>query len=50
LALDVLSGRHTWLEAGIIDPSAGDGPMVPLAETDLGIPVAGAAAAAGPGA
>ena len=47
LALDVLSGRHTWLEAGIIDPSAGDGPMVPSAETDLGIPVAGVAATAG---
>jgi alkylation response protein AidB-like acyl-CoA dehydrogenase len=39
LALDVLSGRHTWLEAGIIDPSAGDGPMVPSAETDRGMPV-----------
>ena len=37
LALDVLKGRHTWLEEGIIDPSAGDGPMVPSAETDLGI-------------
>ena len=34
LALDVLSGRHTWLEAGILDPSAGDGPMVPSGETD----------------
>ena len=41
LALDVLSGRHTWLEEGIIDPSAGDGPMVPPLETDRGIPVAG---------
>ena len=40
LALNVLGGRHTWLEAGIIDPSSGDGPMVPSAETDLGIPVA----------
>jgi alkylation response protein AidB-like acyl-CoA dehydrogenase len=40
LALDVLSGRHTWLEAGILDPSAGDGPMVPSAETDLAIPAA----------
>jgi alkylation response protein AidB-like acyl-CoA dehydrogenase len=40
LALDVLSGRHTWLEAGIVDPSVGDGPMVPSAETDLGAPVA----------
>ncbi len=36
LALDVLKGRHTWLEEGIIDPSVGDGPMVPSAETDLG--------------
>jgi len=41
LALSVLSGKHTWLEAGIIDPSTGDGPMVPTAETDRGIPVAG---------
>ncbi len=42
LALDVLKGRHTWLEEGIIDPSVGDGPMVPSAETDLGtqIPIA----------
>jgi alkylation response protein AidB-like acyl-CoA dehydrogenase len=40
LALDVLSGKHTWLEAGIIDPSTGDGPMVPTAETDRGKPVA----------
>jgi alkylation response protein AidB-like acyl-CoA dehydrogenase len=39
LALNVLSGRHTWLEEGILDPSGGDGPMVPLAETDLGVPV-----------
>src|SRR5450631_163767 len=39
LALNVLSGRHTWLEEGIIDPSAGDGPMVPTAETDQGKPV-----------
>jgi hypothetical protein len=36
LALDVISGRHTWLAAGIIDPSAGEGPMVPSAETDRG--------------
>src|SRR5450755_696109 len=43
LALDVLGGRHAWLEAGVIDPSAGDGPMVPSAETDLGIPVAASA-------
>ena len=44
LALDVLKGRHTWLEEGIIDPSVGDGPMVPSAETDLGtqVPVAAA--------
>jgi alkylation response protein AidB-like acyl-CoA dehydrogenase len=49
LALDVLSGRHTWLEAGIVDPSAGDGPMVPSADIDLGIPVAGSAATAGSG-
>jgi len=34
LALDVLKGRHTWLEAGIIDPSTGDGPLVPSAEND----------------
>jgi hypothetical protein len=47
LALDVLSGRHTWLEAGVIDPSTGDGPMVPPPETDLGIPVAVAATTAG---
>jgi alkylation response protein AidB-like acyl-CoA dehydrogenase len=40
LALNVLKGRHTWLEEGIIDPSAGDGPMVPTAETDLGNPLA----------
>src|SRR6202042_3050240 len=41
LALDVLKGRHAWLEEGIIDPSVGEGPMVPSAETDLGtqIPV-----------
>ena len=49
LALDVLKGRHTWLEAGIIDPSAGDGPMVPPPETDRGIPVAGPATTAGSG-
>ena len=36
LALDVLKGRHTWLEEGVLDPSAGDGPMVPSAETDRG--------------
>jgi alkylation response protein AidB-like acyl-CoA dehydrogenase len=49
LALDVLRGRHTWLEAGIVDPSAGDGPMVPSADIDLGIPVAGPATTAGSG-
>jgi len=43
LALDVLNGRHTWLEEGIIDPSVGDGPMVPPAETDLGIATPAAA-------
>jgi hypothetical protein len=43
LALDVLKGRHTWLEEGIIDPSVGDGPMVPPAETDLGIATPAAA-------
>ncbi len=46
LALDVLSGRHTWLEAGIIDPSTGDGPMVPPPETDRGIPAAAPATTA----
>ena len=40
LALNVLKGRHAWLEEGIIDPSFGDGPMVPTADTDLGKPVA----------
>jgi alkylation response protein AidB-like acyl-CoA dehydrogenase len=49
LALDVLKGRHTWLEADIMDPSAGDGPMVPPLETDRGIPVAGPATTAGSG-
>ena len=44
LALDVLKGRHTWLEQGIIDPSVGDGPMVPSAETDLGTAIPAAAA------
>ncbi len=48
LALDVLAGRHTWLEEGIIDPSAGDGPMVPPAETDRGAPIPGLATAAAP--
>jgi alkylation response protein AidB-like acyl-CoA dehydrogenase len=28
LAQDVLGGRHTWLEEGIVDPS-GEGPLVP---------------------
>jgi alkylation response protein AidB-like acyl-CoA dehydrogenase len=50
LASDVLSGRHTWLEGGIIDPSFGDGPMVPSMETDLGVAVAGGVAATGSGA
>ena len=45
LAVNVLKGRHTWLEEGIIDPSAGDGPMVPSAETDRGVPIPSAAAA-----
>ena len=49
LALDVLNGRHTWLEEGILDPSTGDGPMVPTPETDRGIPVAGIATPAGTG-
>src|SRR6202042_1272944 len=44
LALDVLSGRHAWLGEGLIDPWVGDGPMVPSAETDLGIAIATAAA------
>jgi alkylation response protein AidB-like acyl-CoA dehydrogenase len=44
LALDVLKGRHTWLEEGIIDPSVGDGPMVPSVETDLGVAISIAAA------
>ncbi len=43
LALDILKGRHTWLEEGVIDPSAGDGPMVPSAEGDRGIPIAATA-------
>jgi alkylation response protein AidB-like acyl-CoA dehydrogenase len=50
LALNVLRGRHTWLEEGIIDPSFGDGLMVPTADTDLGNPVAAAAAMAASGA
>jgi len=45
LALNVLKGRHAWLESGIIDPSAGDGPMVPTADTDRGTPIATAATA-----
>ena len=49
LALNILSGRHTWLEAGIVDPSVGDGPMVPPLETDRGIPLAGPATTAGSG-
>ena len=47
LALDVLSGRHTWLEAGIVDPSIGDGPMVPSPEADREIPAAAPATTAG---
>ena len=49
LALDVLKGRHTWLEEGIIDPSTGDGPMVPSAETDkrIAIPIVAATTANG---
>jgi hypothetical protein len=47
LALDVLKGRHTWLEEGILDPSVGDGPMVPSAESDRGVPVAVAATKSG---
>jgi alkylation response protein AidB-like acyl-CoA dehydrogenase len=39
LASNVLSGRHTWLEKGIVDPSFGDGPMVPTADSDHGKPV-----------
>jgi alkylation response protein AidB-like acyl-CoA dehydrogenase len=38
LAVDVLKGRHTWLEADILDPSTGDGPMIPPPDTDLGVP------------
>jgi hypothetical protein len=34
LAEDVLEGRHGWLEAGVIDPSVGDGPMVPDPQRD----------------
>jgi len=48
LALDVLKGRHTWLEASILDPSAGDGPMVPPPETDRGIPIPKLATTASP--
>jgi alkylation response protein AidB-like acyl-CoA dehydrogenase len=47
LALNVLTGRHTWLEEGIIDPSTGDGPMVPTPETDRGIPIAAAKTVSG---
>lgn len=28
VAQDVLGGRHTWLEEGLLDPS-GEGPLVP---------------------
>src|ERR1700729_4131426 len=47
LALDVLKGRHTWLEEGIIDPSVGDGPLVPSSDTDPVVPVPVAALATG---
>jgi hypothetical protein len=47
LALDVLKGRHTWLEEGVLDPSAGDGPMVPSPESDHAVPVAVAASTNG---
>jgi hypothetical protein len=47
LALDVLKGRHTWLEEGVLDPSAGDGPMVPPPESDHAVPVAVAASTNG---
>ena len=49
LALDVLEGRHTWLEAGIMDASFGDGPMVPSIESDKGIPAAARRTAASRG-
>jgi hypothetical protein len=47
LASNVLNGRHTWLEQGIIDPSFGDGPMVPTPETDHGNPLTAPPAATG---
>ena len=50
LATHVLNGRHTWLEQGIIDPSFGDGPMVPTADTDHGKPQPAPATATGSGA
>jgi hypothetical protein len=28
VAADVLDGRHTWLEAGVLDPSEGTGPWI----------------------
>jgi alkylation response protein AidB-like acyl-CoA dehydrogenase len=49
LASNVLSGRHTWLEQGIIDPSFGDGPMVPTADTDHGKPLTAPTATAASG-
>jgi alkylation response protein AidB-like acyl-CoA dehydrogenase len=49
LATHVLNGRHTWLEQGIIDPSFGDGPMVPTADTDHGKPQTTPAAMAASG-
>jgi alkylation response protein AidB-like acyl-CoA dehydrogenase len=49
-ALDVLEGKHRWLEASIADP-AGEGPVIPHHEAPAGAPVpadeARAAAAAG---
>lgn len=32
VARDVLDGEHTWLEAGILDPSEGSGPWIAEAE------------------
>src|SRR5690348_14394423 len=44
-ALDVLDGRHRWLEASIADP-AGDGPVVPHHDAPAAAAEAHAAAAA----